>query len=306
HMHAHFGSDATTAALLASRLTGIPFSFTAHARDIYHTYVDPQSDARMRRMKMAEARFVVTVSDHNKQYLSDLAGSENGRKIHRLYNGIDLARFSPDPKIKRETDLILSIGRLVEKKGLPDLLSACRILRDRGVGFSCVIVGDGPLRENLEQQIAADGLAGQVSLKGPMPQEDVIALMRRATMLAAPSVVAASGDRDGLPTVLLEALAAGLPAISTSVAGIPEIFGNEETGVLVAPSQPVELAAAMDVLLGDSALRERIATAARRRAKRLFSLSTNVATLKSFFIQVADQPLHRIHEVSDADRVCMQ
>ena len=157
HLHAHFGSDATTVALLASRLSGIPYSFTAHARDIYHTYVDPAADAAMRRCKIAEAAFVATVSEYNRRHLIGLAGPASAAKIHRLYNGVDLQRFQPKASAP-EADLFLAVGRLVEKKGFADLIEACRLLRDSGAPFRCMIVGEGPLRSALLQQIEEAGL----------------------------------------------------------------------------------------------------------------------------------------------------
>lgn len=281
HLHAHFGSDTTSVALLAGRLSRLPFSFTAHARDIYHTYVNPTVDDALRRRKIAEAAFVVTVSDYNLRHLVDLAGPASGAKIHRLYNGIDLNRIRP-PAAKRDPDLFLGVGRLVEKKGFADLIEACRLLRDRGACFRCVIVGDGPLRTGLDQQIAEAGLT-QVHLLGALPQEEVLEIMASATALVLPCVVTPSGDRDGLPTVLSEALAAGLPAISTRVSGGPEVVEHERTGLVVAPHDPLALAAAMQDLLAAPAMRRRMGAAGREKAERDFDLGRNVAMLRALF-----------------------
>ncbi|MGL5010673.1 MAG: glycosyltransferase, partial [Paracoccaceae bacterium] len=168
HLHAHFGSDPATVALLAARALKATFSFTAHARDIYHTYVTPGADAAKRRAKLCEAAFVVTVSDYNAAHLRTLCPEAAGR-IHRLYNGIDLTLFTPTeaPVPGR----ILAVGRLVEKKGFEVLVDACAILRDRGVGFDCRIIGDGPLQEALAAHIGTLGLAAKVRLVGQMPQE---------------------------------------------------------------------------------------------------------------------------------------
>ena len=283
HLHAHFGSDATTVALMASRLTDIPYSFTAHARDIYHTYIDPKTDELIRRRKIAEAQFVVTVSDYNRRHLIKLAGEQSANKIHRLYNGIDLQRFQISSAVARTSGLLLSIGRLVEKKGFFDLIEACRLLRDAGTQFQLVIVGDGPLRDDLQQRINSYSLERQVELKGPMPQERIIDVMARSSALVLPCIVAKSGDQDGLPTVLLEALASGLPSISTLVAGVPEIIEHRKSGLLVPPEDPARLAEAMTELLNDHGLRQRIAEAGRSRAERLFSLPVNVKTLKGHF-----------------------
>lgn len=281
HLHAHFGSDPTAVALLAARLSGLPFSFTAHARDIYHTYVSPSEDDALRRRKIAEAAFVVTVSDFNLRHLADLAGPASGSKVHRLYNGIDLDRIRP-PEAAREPDLFLAVGRLVEKKGYADLIEACRILRDRGAEFRCQIVGDGPLQGALETQIAEAGLT-QLRLLGAMPQEDVVELLARSTAIVLPCVVTESGDRDGLPTVLSEALAAGLPAISTRVSGVPEVIDHMRTGLLVEPRDPQALADAMQALLDAPELRLGMGSAGRAKAEREFDLRQNVATLRELF-----------------------
>lgn len=283
HLHAHFGSDAATVALLASRLSRIPFSFTAHARDIYHTYVDPETDARMRRAKMAEASFVATVSEFNKAYLTDLAGAGSPARIERIYNGIDLERFAFAGAGGRADNEVLAVGRLIEKKGFFDLIEAHRLLAGRGVGMHTVIIGDGPLQGAIEARIATAGLVGQVELLGALPQRAVMARMRHATVMALPCIIAESGDRDGLPTVLLEALAIGLPAVSTTVAGVPEIIADGADGLLVAPGAPPALADAIAALLADANQRARFAAAGRRKAEQLFSLTANVELLRREF-----------------------
>ena len=302
HLHAHFGSNATTVSLLASRLSGIPYSFTAHARDIYHTYVDTQTDDDLRRRKMAEAAFVITVSEYNRRHLGTLGGPAVARKVHRLYNGIDLDRFRPRPAVRAGTTF-LAVGRLIEKKGFPDLIDACRILSERGHHFRCVIVGQGPDEDALRARIAAFHLESTVEMVGAQPQERVIELMAQASAVVLPCVVSDSGDRDGLPTVLLEALASGVPAISTTVAGIPEIIDDEECGLLVPPAIPVLLANAMQRLHTDAALRDRLADAARAKAERVFDLRANVEELRRRFVAaIARRPAgHR--EVSDESRV---
>ena len=283
HLHAHFASDATTAALIAGRISGLPFSFTAHARDIFHCYVSPEVDDAVRRSKIRDARFVATVSEFNKHHLDGLAAREGASNVVRLYNGIDLNQFTPASRTQRSAGSILSVGRLVEKKGLDDLVEACRHLKERGVDFRCEIVGEGPLREALEMRIAASGLDGKVALLGAQTQERVCEMMRRASVFALPCVVSASGDRDGLPTVLLEALASGLPAISTRVAGIPEIIGHERTGLLVEPSAPAALADAIERLLANRRLAARLARGGRQHALSQFDLAANVAVLARLF-----------------------
>ncbi|WP_179953879.1 glycosyltransferase [Denitrobaculum tricleocarpae] len=281
HFHAHFGSDAATAALLSSRLTGGRFSYTAHARDIYHTYVSPLKDAQMRRAKMMEAEFLVTVSDYNAKYLRKLC-PEAAHRVHRLYNGIDLTRFVPDREARRR-GRIISVGRFIEKKGFPILIEACRILRDRGHAFDCLILGDGPTRGELEAQIKQLGLMNEVRLGGALPQERLIAEMKTGAMVTLPCIVSESGDRDGLPTVLLEAMALGLPVVTTTVSGGPEIVVDGETGQLCPPGNPSALAAALESLLDAPERAAEMGAAGRIRAECLFDLEKNVASLRALF-----------------------
>lgn len=279
HLHAHFGTAATTVAMLASRLTRIPYSFTAHAKDIY----DKSVDRGELKEKIAGARFVITVSEYNRRHLVELAGEELTGKILRLYNGIDLHRFQPDPSIQREPDLILAVGRLVEKKGFHYLLQACRLLQSRERPFRCLIVGEGAERASLAEQINALRLGDRTVLAGAQTQEHLLETLKRATVLVLPSVVSRTGDRDGLPTVLLEALALRLPAISTTLAGIPEIIEHGKTGLLVPPGDPTLLATAIGEILANSELRAQLARAGRFKAEEAFDIRKNVLVLRALF-----------------------
>jgi colanic acid/amylovoran biosynthesis glycosyltransferase len=283
HLHAHFGSDPTTVALLAARDLGGTFSYTAHARDIYHTYVSPEVDAAKRRAKLSEAAFTVTVSDYNADHLTTLC-PEAAARIHRLYNGIDLSLFSPSAGVV--PGRILAVGRLVEKKGFAVLVDACALLRDRGLAFDCRIIGDGPLQAALEAQIAGLALADRVTLTGPMPQERLAVELGTAAIATLPCVITADGDRDGLPTVLLEAMGKGIPVVTTTVTGGPEIVAEGETGFLCPPGDPVALADALATLLSDPQRARSMGAAGRRRAERLFDLATNVARLTDHFDRI--------------------
>ena len=283
HLHAHFGSDPTTVALLAAREIGGTFSYTAHARDIYHTYVSPEIDAAKRQAKLNEAAFTVTVSDCNADHLTSLCPAAADR-IHRVYNGIDLTLFTPTDE--STPGRIMAVGRLVEKKGFAVLVDACAILRDRGLDFDCRIIGDGPLQGALQGQIEALDLTGQVTLAGPMPQEKLAAELGTAAIAALPCVITPDGDRDGLPTVLLEAMGKAIPVVTTTVTGGPEIVAEGETGLLCAPGDPVSLADALEVLILDPDRARAMGLAGRRRAERLFDLTTNVAQLTGHFARV--------------------
>lgn len=274
-LHAHFASSATRVAVYVHRMIGLPYSFTAHAKDIFHDEVNPES----LRAKMRDARFVVTVSDFNRAYLQDLLDGSPG-DVRRLYNGIDLRTFAPDPVVRREPGLILGVGRLVEKKGFEDLIRACAWLREGQVDFRCEIIGTGERRDALQALIAELGLTGHVALVGPRSQDQVLAAYRRATVFALPCIVGRDGNRDGLPTVLLEAMAAGLPVVSTRLVGVPEIVDDGVDGLLVEPGDSAALAASLARLLLDDELRDRLAHAGRSKAMQRFDIRRNGEQLK--------------------------
>ena len=287
HLHAHFATwAAATAERLAAEL-GVTFSFTAHAHDIYHETVNRRRLA----VTMALSEFVVTVSEANRQFLDGLVAAERRRaNVVRLYNGVDLSHLRPStaPPVPGR---IVAVGRLVPKKGLTYLVEACRRLNMAGRRFECVIAGEGDERETLERQIAAGGLQHAVLLAGALSHEDTLDLLRTATVCALPCVIAPDGDRDGLPTVLLEALALGVPVVSTTVSGVPEIVSDGESGLLVPPADAAALSAAIANLLSSKSLRTRLAAAGTARARREFSLASNVARLKGHFFAAARQRL---------------
>lgn len=303
HVHAHFASNATTVAMLASRLTGIPYSFTAHARDIYHTYVDPDVDDNVRRRKIDEAAFVVTVSEANRRHLSRLAEPAERHRLVRLYNGVDLSCFRPSNKTA-EAGLFVAVGRLVEKKGFVHLVNACEELRRQRRDFRCLVIGDGPLREELVRRVGELSLEHHVSFAGALPQEKLRDTLSTAVALVLPSIVTPTGDRDALPTVLLEAMAMGLPAISTRVGGIPEIIDDGETGWLVNPGNAAELASAMNAVLRDPETSRKKGLAGRRKATREFDLDNNVSRLAKLFQSCLRET--NLHAQSGNDAACLR
>jgi glycosyltransferase involved in cell wall biosynthesis len=282
HLHAHFGNVATSVARLAARFSELPYSFTAHARDIFHEKVVPAQLAR----KLADARAVVTVSDFNLAYLRYTFGADVTGSVRRIYNGLDLARFPYLDPAQRQA-VIVSVGRLVEKKGFDDLIDACALLKNRGCRFKCLIVGSGPLQYALQDRIADLDLDAQVIMLGPMPQEEVVHLIQRSAVLAAPCVVGGDGDRDGLPTVLLEAMALGTPCVSTDVTGIPEIVRDGETGLIVPQHDARALADALSRLLEDEPLRLRLAAAARALMEKQFDIHRNAISMRELFAAAA-------------------
>lgn len=281
HIHAHFGTSATTVARLASLLTGVPYTFTAHAKDIFHEYVE--ADALDQ--KIADAASVVTVSDYNVAHLSR-EYPQHAHKIARIYNGISLEKYplrgaaTPEP-------LILAVGRLVEKKGFNHLITACHLLRREGLRFRCEIIGSGEFGDRLHQQIDELALHDVIELTGSRPTDLVAARMRDAALLVVPCITASTGDRDGLPTVLLEAMASGTPCVGTTVTGIPEVIRHEVTGLLVPEQQPAELARSMQRLLHDPALGRELAMAARQLIESNFDIQRNARRLRELWGQAA-------------------
>src|SRR5262249_22963219 len=196
HLHAPFAHEPCTVARLAARFAGVPYSFTARAKDIFHESVRPDDLRR----KFQEAAAVVTISDYHLDYLRKAFGPLAGR-VQRIYNGLDLEEF-PYTSPRDRHPVILAVGRLVEKKGFADLVEACALLARRGRPFRCRIVGTGALEADLRAQVERLGLQGRVELTGPLPQREVAREMQGAAVLAAPCAGGKDGDRDGLPNVI--------------------------------------------------------------------------------------------------------
>ncbi|MGC5617558.1 glycosyltransferase family 4 protein [Georgenia sp. Z1491] len=300
HLHAHFASLATTVARLASLLSGIPYSFTAHAKDIFHSSVDPADLAA----KIAGAHHVVTISDFNDRHLRRVfPEAVAATRLHRIYNGLHLDDFpftAPTPDRGTDDDApVVAVGRLVEKKGFSVLVDAIAHLRDSGRPTRCRIVGGGELEGALRARVAALGLADLVQITGPMPQHEVRGEVAAAGVFAAPCVVGSDGNADGLPTVLLEAMALGTPCVSTDVTGITEAVRHEVTGLQVPQHDPVALAAAIERLLDDDALRTRLARAARDLVEDQFDTRHQVAALEDAALEDAARPTS---EAASAER----
>jgi glycosyltransferase involved in cell wall biosynthesis len=277
HLHAPFGNDGASVARLAARFAGVPYSFTARAKDIFHE----SARADDLRRKLSEASAVVTISDFNLQYLRATYGGAAAH-VCRIYNGLDLDEF-PYAAPHNRSPRVVAIGRLVPKKGFDDLVDACAILASRGISFHCQIIGGGELDCALRDQIASLGLDGLVELLGPRPEREVTQCIRGAAVLAAPCVIGPDGDRDGLPNVLFEAMALGTPCVSTDVTGIPEVVRDGETGLLVPQHDPDALATAIVRLLSDSALRVQLAGRARRLIEAEFDARRNAARRRALF-----------------------
>lgn len=264
HLHAHFAHSPTSVALFASKLSGLPFSFSAHAKDIY------TSAPRQLKEKIALAKFVVTCTEYNRSFLQELAA--DAAAVHSVYHGIDAELFggpsesrSPSPPYR-----ILSIARLVEKKGLPTVFRALRRLLDQGYSLRYTLIGDGEDRRPIMEHLHHLGLANICDWLGTQPHERVLEEYRKADLFVLGCEVAKNGDRDGIPNVFLESMAMGVPVLATRVSAIPELVEDGVTGLLVDPGQPEPMAEAMAKLLMDRSLRDSIIEAARQRIRENF------------------------------------
>ena len=266
HLHAHFAHSPTSVAMFTSQLTGLPFSFTAHAKDIY------TSDSRQLREKIKLSRFVVTCTDYNRQHLLNLSDGQ-ADKIHRNYHGIDIELFS-DNFTKSASCTppyrILTIARLTAKKGLPTVYKALKILLDKGLKFEHTLIGDGEDRAIIKQLIKRLRLNSVTQWLGTRPHHVVLEHYRTADLFVLGCEVASNGDRDGIPNVLMESMAMGVPVVATNISAIPELVKDRKTGLLAPASRPDKLAEAMQRMLTDTEMRNRVIPAARERVAQDF------------------------------------
>ena len=270
HIHAHFADRAATVALVASRLVNVEYSFTAHANDIY---IEPE----LLPEKVEHAKFTTTCTAYNKSHLEEVTG----RPIELIYHGLDLEQLD-DPCVEAHPEtapLILSVGRLTEKKGFPILLEACARLKQEEQSFRCEIVGDGPDLALLTQQIDTLGIGDRVALVGALSNAAVMQKYLEATIFTLPCVVAKNDDRDGIPNVMLEAMAHELPVVSTNLSGIPEVLHHEETGLMVESGQVDALTDALRRLLDDPEERQRLGENARELVANRFDIRRNIGRL---------------------------
>ncbi len=283
HVHAHFASYPTSVAAMAARLLGGTYSISAHAKDIYVS--EPGTLSR----KMRDAAFTVTCTGHNHRHLKGIA--RPGTSVHLMYHGIDFRSFAPAPRPDHPAvPLVLAVGRLRDKKGFATLVAACALLRDRGVSFRCEIVGYGEEHDRLDAMIRAGRVEDRVRLAGTMNHASLIQRYQAAALFAAPCRVSDDGDRDGIPNVLLEAMAMELPVVSTPVSGIPEVVHPRETGLLVPPDDAEALADAMEVLIADPLLRRQLGAAARRWVTEHFDNDRNLDTVHRLLLSVTGNP----------------
>lgn len=283
HVHAHFANTPASVALMAAALTGVPFSFMAHAYDVFvDTLLLPE--------KLQAAKFVATCSYFNVHYLRQHFPEAHTARLEVVRYGLDPALYPFRLRRQRqEPPVILGVGRLVVTKGFHTLVAAMAHLRDQGVAAQCRIIGDGPESAHLQQQIADLQLQDRVQLLGRRLPEETKAAYEQADILVMPSCVR-NNDRDGIPNVLLEAMALGVPVVSTYVSGIPELVRPEETGLLVEPEDPPALAAALIRLLQDPALGPQLASRAREVVEQEFNIHHSAARLATLFHESGTGP----------------
>ena len=243
HIHAHF-IHAAIVALVVSRLLRVPYSVTAHASgDIF---VKPV----MLREKLSGAKFIATCTRYNQEYLNKVGKGVFGDRVKCIYHGLDVQRYQrKQPLALNGRPVILGVGQLKERKGFNDLIDACGMIKELGLDFECRIIGEGPLRPQLEARVRQLDLADRVTLMGALTQEEVIDQYERASLFALPAVLARNGDRDGIPNVILEALAMELPVVSTRHSAVPEVIDDGVNGLLVEPGDSAALAQALLKLL---------------------------------------------------------
>jgi glycosyltransferase involved in cell wall biosynthesis len=286
HIHCHYLSEPAALAAAAAELVGISFSISAHAKDIYET--NPAAASQ----RLGQAAFVTTCTRHNYEYLRAL--TDEPAHVHLMYHGVDAGFFQPlEGAAPSDRKRILSVGRFKEKKGFDLLIRACALLAARGETFECDIVGYGEQEAALRNLIVELGVERYVTLRPPVTHDDIRVLLQDALMFVLPCRVTASGDRDGIPNSMLEAMAAGVPVVTTNVSGIPEVVTNRVSGLLVTPDDPHALAEALLELLNDAALRQRLASAARNTVLERFSWQTNIERL-SILLRTPSQRAPRV------------
>lgn len=279
HLHAHFAHNPTALTYYAHLLTGVPYSFTAHAKDLYLS-----SSASLRK-KARWASFISTCTAYNAGYLRDVLPDESHEKIRVVYHGVDTLRFHPlAGHVENRVPRLVAVGRLVPKKGHEHLIEAARLLHQRGLDFQLEIFGDGPLWDCLLQQIVAAGVQAKVRLAGARTQDELIDVYQSADIFVLASVVTEDGDRDGIPNVLLEAMACALPVVSTNISGIPEAVKDGVNGRLVTSGRADELADALEELMTAPQRARELGRAGREIVIRSFDATDNAERFASLLL----------------------
>jgi len=289
HIHAHFASHPAAAAWMIHQFSGIPYSFVAHGSDLHR-------DQNMLAEKVRDAAIVVAISNYNRQIILEKAGAEYSDKVKVIHCGVNPADFRPVKKgsSAASQDLlhVLCIGTLHEVKGQTYLIDAARIVAANGVRLKLHLIGDGPDQEMLESKVNQAGLGDLVVFEGRRDRHEIIQLLQAADILVAPSVPTANGRREGIPVVLMEAMASALPVISSRLSGIPELVKHEVNGLLTEPGDTAAIAAALQRLCDDDALRRRLGTAGQKTVEEHFNLAMSVRKILDYIISVESPSSH--------------
>lgn len=287
HLHAHFATYPALLAWIIQQFTGIPFTFTAHAHDIYY-------NQDILALIAADAAAMVTISEFNKRFICQKVGEQHGGKIHVIHCGIDLTRFTYDTErtFNQADDhplSILSIGRLSGIKGFTYLIEALRLLKNDGVPFTCNIIGDGPLKPKLQQQVNESGLAEQINFLGSKKSDEIPAYLKKSDVF----VLACATDKieihDGIPVVFMEAMAYGVPVIGTRLSGIPELIHHKETGLCAEPENPESICNEIEYFY----FNQHHVESMRVKARSLVEQEYNIAYTSHYLRQLFDQPNQR-------------
>ena len=277
HLHAHFSINAASIAMIIARLLDISFSFTAH--NIFFT------DRLLLKEKVSQAKFIAVISEFSRDYLLRLVPGESyRRKMHIIHCGISPDQFlPPNPRLANPSPFIFFVSQLQERKGAPVLVEASRLLMDRGVAFKCVLAGDGPEMSEVARLVKQYDLMDCIYLPGAIYMEQVKEYLNQADIFVLPCIVARNGDMDGVPVVLMEAMACEVAVVSTRVSGIPELIENGESGLLVPEKNAVALADALQKLIEDNALRLRLGKNGRQKVTREYDVDNNASKLAKLF-----------------------
>ncbi len=284
HLHTHFAFDAALAAHYVSAITGIPFSFTVHAADLF------VQDSILVRIA-ASADFIVTVSRFNQRFIYDNI-PVGDTPVYVVHCGVDVEKFHPVERSASDVPTILCVARFVPKKGIDVLIRACAVLRELGVAFRCRLIGNGTAYESIVSLASQLQLADCVEFVGERSQERVLEQLHAADLFALPCMIDSNGDRDGIPVSLMEAMATGLPVVSTPISGILELIDDGSSGFLVAPESVDALAAALRQLIEQPQLRQRLGAGARQKIVSEFnSIKSARQMLDLFQRQCCSEPL---------------
>ncbi len=279
HVHAHFATHPAAVAYVVHRLTGIPFSFTAHGSDLHR-------DQHMLAEKVDRAAVVVAVSHHNRRGILDECGPGVAERVVVVHCGVDRSRFTPragPPRREGEPLRVCCIGTLHEVKGQTHLIEACRLARSAGTDLELQLVGDGPDRAALEAQVRSAGLTDLVTLRGNLTHPGVLDVLQRSDVLVVPSVPSADGRREGLPVVVLEAMAVGVPVVASRLSGIPEAVIDGRTGLVAEPGDAHGLAKALTRLAADPSLAEHLVSEAHELVAAEFDVDASARRLVGLF-----------------------